>query len=224
MNVNDRIKAKLQSIRASKPAQQNSLEATEKFVMTEVANRVSAALSVAADDAKLVAAVSAVKYSDLTAAHPEQALQIRAGVSQVIAAFEQLDEENNPSEEDLAVQAFTAALHSVLANLLQGEDAREEQAVADAIDACAEHIRAAFAASDDLEDQLADAVPVVLNALDVEMEDDTSDFDDEELEAICATLTDFVNANTNNPKRLTALARNLNAVGNLSLAAVNEKY
>lgn len=223
-DINARVQERLQAIKASK-AGNNDVNASHQFVMNEIASRVTAALSLTAGDERLTAAMAAVNISDLTAAHPEQSHQITAGVRAVIAAFEQLDDENNvPTEDELCLQAFTTGLNSVLASLLVGGYARTEDQIVAAIEACGQDLQAAFHANDELQDQLADAVPVVLNALDVDIDDDEDDEDDDdELQAIAAVLTDYVTANAGNVKRLTALASNLNAIGNLTLATVQEK-
>lgn len=222
-DINARVKERLQAIRASKTG--NNVDASHQFVMNEISSRVTAALSLKAGDERLTAAMATVNVAELTAAHPEQAHQITAGVRAVIAAFEQLDDDNSvPTEEEVCLQAFTTGLNSVLASLLVGTYARTEDQIVAAIEANTAQLQAAFHASEELQDQLADAVPVILNALDVNVEDDEDDDDDdEELQAIAAVLTEYVTANSGNVKRLTALASNLNAIGNLTLATVQEK-
>lgn len=218
--INDRIQAKLNGFRNNRG---NNLEASHQFVLDQISSRVTAALDLQANDERLTAAMATVNMEELTASFPEQSHQITAGVRNVMAAFEQLDDDNNlPSEDDVSLEAFTTGLNSVLASLLVGSYSRGEDQIVAAIEASASHLQAAFHANDELQDQLADAVPVVLNALDVDIDDDEDDEDDDEIMAISAVLTDFVSANAHDPKRLTALASNLNAIGNLTLATVQE--
>ncbi|EHM1384053.1 hypothetical protein KFS98_003540 [Salmonella enterica] len=222
-NINARIQERLQAIKASKAGNTN-VNASHQFVLNEISSRVTAALSLAAGDERLTAAMATVNMAELTAAHPEQSHQITAGVRAVMAAFEQLDDDSNlPTEDEICLQAFTTGLNSVLASLLVGSYARTEDQIVAAIEANSAHLQAAFHANDELQDQLADAVPVVLNALDVNVEDDEDDDDDDELQAISAVLTEYITANAGDVKRLTALASNLNAIGNLTLATVQEK-
>ncbi|MCW6598700.1 hypothetical protein [Yersinia ruckeri] len=222
MKINDRIQAKLQQFKAN---HSNGVDASTQFVQDQISARVSAALALNAGDEKLTAAMATVNMAELTASFPEQSHQITAGVRLVMAAFEQLeaDDENNlPTEEEVSLEAFTTGLNSVLACLLVGSYARSEDQIVAAIEACGSDLQAAFHANDELQEQLADAVPVVLNALDVDIDDDEDDEGDDEIMAIAAVLTDFVTANAHDTKRLTALASNLNAIGNLTLATVQE--
>ncbi|TPG60094.1 hypothetical protein [Ewingella americana] len=215
-SINERLVASLARVKASKAS------GTEHgLIKSQIAQRVCAALVLTADDAMVLAAVEAVDLTALAAAYPEQGRQIQAGVAEVIAAFEELDDEDE-DDEDSALTAFTSGLNSVLACLLVGEHHREESIVAAAIHACASTIQTAFYASDELADQLADAVPAVLNALDLPLEDDSEDGDDD-LNAACASVTAYINAHAGNPKRLTALASSLNALGNLTLASLSDQ-
>lgn len=219
-DINQRIQAQLAKYRSNRG--NNGVNASHQFVLDQISARVTAALDLQAGDARLTTAMAAVNMEELTASFPEQAHQVTAGVRNVMAAFEQLDDDNDlPSEEDVALEAFTTGLNSVLASLLVGAYARGEDQIVAAIEACTNDLQAAFHANDELQEQLADAVPVVLNALDVDIDDDEDDEDDE-IMAIASVLTEFVTANAHDAKRLTALASNLNAIGNLTLATVQE--
>lgn len=220
-DINQRIQAQLAKYRNNRG--NNGVNASHQFVLDQISSRVAAALSLQAGDERLTSALSTVNMEELTASFPEQSHQIVAGVRNVMAAFEQLDSDDGvPTEDEVNLEAFTNGLNSALASLLVGSYSRSEDVIVAAIEASQSELQAAFHANDELQDQLADAVPVVLNALDVDIEDDEDDEDDDDITAIAAVLTDFISANAHDPKRLTALASNLNAIGNLTLATVQE--